>query len=259
MSVFSFPIGFALYLLFVTFVFGLVFGSFCNAWAWRIAHHEKITRGRSHCPNCGHTLGVLDLVPLFSYLFLRGKCRYCKKKISPRYPVTELILGLYFVSVVLVFGFSWETLRLLIMGALLLTLSLVDIDTMIIPDGFMLALLLTAPLRLLTDPSSWKSMLIGFFAVSVPLLILVLIMDKVWKKDSMGGGDIKLLAVLGAHFGAASTLLLLILACIFGLIGAKLAKKRKGTPFPFGPMLSIAAWVTVFLGPPVIRWYLSLF
>ena len=246
------------YFAFLSFVLGLIFGSFCNAWAWRIAHDESIARGRSHCPKCGHILAVKDLVPLFSWLFLRGRCRYCGEKISKRYPLAEGLLGLYFLSLFLVYGFSWACLRLLVLGCLLLVCSLVDWETMLLPDPLMIAAAAAALLRF-TEDGGWKSALIGFAAVSLPLLLLVLAMDRILKKEAMGGGDIKLIAVLGLHFGAGRTLMLLIFACVIGLAGAGIAKKRKGTPFPFGPSISLAAWLTAIVGEPLLNWYLSLF
>jgi len=90
-----------LYFSIVFFIFGLVFGSFLNCWAWRIVHNESVLKGRSHCAVCNHELGALDLVPLFSWIFLKGKCRYCGEKISARYPLVELICGLYFLSIFL--------------------------------------------------------------------------------------------------------------------------------------------------------------
>ena len=111
------------YILTVTALLGLVFGSFCNAWAWRIAHGESIVHGRSHCAVCGHPLSARDLVPLLSWLFLRGKCRYCGAPISVRYPAVELISALYYLSIVLRFGLSADALRLLILGSLLLKIG----------------------------------------------------------------------------------------------------------------------------------------
>ena len=249
---------FQVYIGFVFFLFGLVFGSFCNAWAWRIAHDESIAKGRSHCPECGHTLAAKDLVPLFSWIALKGKCRYCGKPISRRYPLVEAILGVYFLSVYIVYGISFSCLRLILLGCLLLICSLVDWETMELPDPLMIAAAVTALLRL-TEPGGWKDALIGCFAVSVPLLILVLIADKVLGKESMGGGDIKLVAVLGLHFGAAKTLFLLIIACIIGILAAKAARKGKSTAFPFGPVLSFAAWITALVGTPFLEFYMSFF
>ena len=246
-----------LYIVFLAFVLGLVFGSFGNAWAWRIAHNESIAKGRSHCPVCGHVLSIKDLVPLFSWLFLKGKCRYCGAPISKRYPLAESILGLYFISVFLVYGLSWICLRLMILGFLLLVCSLVDWETMELPDPFLIAAALSSLLRI-TESGGIKSALIGCAAVSVPLLVLVLIMDRILKKESMGGGDIKLLVVLGLHFGAGKTFFLLILACLIGIISAYLTNKKNGTPFPFGPILSISAWVTALFGEKILIWYTSL-
>lgn len=244
-----------IYFAVVSFIFGLVFGSFLNCWAWRIVHHESVLKGRSHCAVCNHELGALDLVPLFSWIFLKGRCRYCGEKISARYPLVEFICGLYFLSIFLVYGFSIDCLRLLLLGCILLTASLVDLDIMELPDGLMIAAAVTALLRL----PDWKSILLGAFVISVPVLIISLIMDKVLGKESLGGGDIKLLAVLGMHFGAANMLLLVIIACFVGLIFALIAKKGKGTQFPFGPMLSAAAWITALFGKNIISYYLSLF
>ena len=94
------------YILVITALLGLVMGSFCNAWAWRLAHGESIARGRSHCAVCGHTLAARDLVPLLSWLTLRGKCRYCGEPISPRYPAVELVSGLHYVSILLRYDVS---------------------------------------------------------------------------------------------------------------------------------------------------------
>ena len=244
------------YILVITALLGLVMGSFCNAWAWRLAHGESIAHGRSHCAVCGHPLAARDLVPLFSWLFLRGRCRYCGAPISPRYPAVELVSALYYVSVVLRFGLTVDALRFLILGSLLLTASLVDLDTMELPDGLLLAAALSALLRL---PGGWKSALLGAVAVSVPLLLLVLLADRLLGRETMGGGDIKLVAVLGLHFGPLQTLFLLILACVLGLALGAAMKKAKDAPFPFGPALSLAGWLTALCGGPAVSWYLSLF
>ena len=244
------------YILTVTALLGLVFGSFCNAWAWRLAHGESIVHGRSHCAVCGHPLSARDLVPLLSWLFLRGKCRYCGAPISVRYPAVELLSALYYLSIVLRFGLSVDALRLLILGSLLLTASLVDLDTMELPDGLLLAAALAALLRL---PDGWKSALLGAAAISIPLLLLVLLADKLLGRETMGGGDIKLVAVLGLHFGALQTLFLLILACVLGLFLGAAMKKAKDAPFPFGPALALAGWFTALCGTSLVSWYLSLF
>ncbi|MCQ2566753.1 MAG: prepilin peptidase [Clostridia bacterium] len=247
-----------IYLSLISFILGLVMGSFCNAWAWRIVNGERIQKGRSHCPKCGHTLAAADLVPLFSWLFLKGRCRYCKEPISKRYPLAELISGLWYLSMILRFGFTLTILRFFILGSLLLVLSLVDIDTMELPGGLMTAAAAASLIRLAENLSNWKSMAWGLVP-AVVLLGIVLIMDKILGKESMGGGDIKLLAVLGLHLGAAQTVLLLMISCVIGLVAARLANKDRKTPFPFGPSLALAAWITALIGEPVINVYLSFF
>lgn len=249
----------AAYLCFLALLFGLVFGSFGNAWAWRIVHRESISHGRSHCPTCGHTLAARDLVPLFSWLFLRGKCRYCKAPISPRYPLVELLCAAVFCSALLRWGVSLSLLRFLLLGFFLLVASLVDWDSMELPDRLLLAAAAASLLRLVEDPGNWKSMLAGAVLVPGLLLLLVLLMDRLLKKETMGGGDVKLLAVLGLHLGPAAAVLLLILACVLGLLFALLGKTGRGRPFPFGPMLALSGWLVMLFGSPLINWYFSLF
>ena len=247
------------YFCFVFSLFGLVFGSFCNCWAWRIVHGESVLRGRSHCALCNHELAAKDLVPLFSWLFLKGRCRYCQEKISPRYPLAELICALLFLSLFLRYGLSLECLRFIILFCILLVASLVDFDIMELPDGLMLAAAAASLLRLVSDPSSWKDILLGAFAISLPLLLISLIMDRILQKDTLGGGDIKLIAALGMNFGPVQTLFLIIVACLLGIVFAYCAKKEKGMEFPFGPVISASAWITALFGSGFISWYLGLF
>lgn len=250
------------YILVVTALLGLVMGSFCNAWAWRIAHGESIARGRSHCAVCGHILAARDLIPLVSWLTLQGKCRYCGAPISKRYPAVEALSCLYYLSILLRCDVSWDALRFLILGSLLLTACLVDLDIMELPDGLLAAAALCALLRLPAEGlPGLKNALLGGVAVALPLLGLVLLADKLMGRETMGGGDIKLMAVLGLHFGPALSLLLLILACVLGLLFALPGQKQGGEsrPFPFGPALGGAAWLTALFGSPVLERYLSLF
>lgn len=246
-----------IYFVFLIFALGAIFGSFCNAWAWRIVHKENIARGRSHCAKCGHILAGTDLVPIFSYIILKGRCRYCKEKISPRYLIVEILFAVYFLSIVFCKGFSLTSVRLLILGCILLVASLVDIDIMELPDGLMIAGAVAAFIRLF-EGDGIVTILLGIIP-AVSLFIIVIIMDKVMKRETMGGGDIKLMAVLGLHFGIAGSVFILIAACILGLVSAVITKRGKGIEFPFGPMLSAAAWVTAIVGTQIINAYLSLF
>ena len=132
-------LSFRIYLCILAFLFGTVFGSFLNCMAWRIAHNESVLKGRSHCAVCGHTLGIADLIPVFSWLFLGGRCRYCKEKISPRYVAAELVCGCGFVLSFLRYGVSWRTLQVIVLFCILLALSLTDFEIYEIPDRFILA------------------------------------------------------------------------------------------------------------------------
>ena len=246
------------YFIFVTALLGLVMGSFCNAWAWRIVNNEKISKGRSHCTSCGHVLGVLDLIPVFSWLFLKGKCRYCGSKISARYPLTEIISCIWYVAMLLRYGITLDCIRLCLTGSCLLATSLVDIDSFELPDGFTIAIAVLAMLKAGVHPEQQLDMVIGAL-MALPLLLIVLIMDKIKQTETMGGGDIKLLAALGLHFGWKAMLFLLISACIIGLAFAALTRKGKETAFPFGPMLAAAAFFTAVFGDIVINAYLELF
>ena len=124
-----------IYSCFIAALLGACMGSFLNCAAWRIAHGESFVKGRSRCPDCGHPLGALDLVPVFSWLFLRGKCRYCGKKIPARYPLSEAVFAAVTVLCLLRFGLTAECLRNLIFFGCLFCLSLVDLESCIIPDG----------------------------------------------------------------------------------------------------------------------------
>ncbi|MEG1240819.1 MAG: prepilin peptidase [Oscillospiraceae bacterium] len=254
--------GIAAYLLFVTAVLGLVMGSFCNAWAWRLCHHESIAKGRSHCASCGHTLAAKDLIPLFSYLFLRGKCRYCGERISPRYPAAELVSMAYFLTIVLRFDLTdpLVTLRWLLLGCLLLTASLVDLETQELPDRLTLAMVLLffAITPFTSGVAGLKSGLLGALCIGLPLFLFVLIADKVAGRETMGGGDLKLIAALGLYFGPGQSLLLLILACLVGILAAVVGKKWHRA-IPFGPSLAVSAWMVTLWGPGLVTWYLGFF
>ncbi len=251
------------YLLAVAGLLGCVLGSALNCLCLRLAAGEKWGGNeRSRCPKCGHPLGVPDLVPVLSWLCLGGKCRYCKSPISPRYVAAELGLGALYMSVVLKYGLTFDAGCLLVLVTCLLGLSLVDLDIQIIPDRFLLipAVCRAALLLLYGGPMGLLKGIVPGLVLGGGVLALSLVMDKLLKKDTMGGGDIKLLAVLGMFFSLSECLLLVLLACILGIAMASiLLRIDSETAFPFGPALSAAAWVTMMVGSEITGWYLSLF
>lgn len=248
------------YLLVLCVILGLCMGSALNCLAWRIANKKSWTKGKSICPACRHELHTRDLIPLLSYIFSKGKCRYCGEKISPRYPLTELGLAVIFVAVFLRYGFTLYTLDIMVLASCLFTLSLIDLDTMKIPDRF---LIIPAVCQLVYAyyyggfASVWYALWHGL-TLGGAVLLISLFMDKVLKKESMGGGDIKLLFVLGLFLDLPECLLLLVFSCVLGLVIALLLR-RSEKAFPFGPALSAGMLLTLMVGAPIVNWYLGLF
>ena len=254
--------GLTVYFCVLSAVLGAVFGSFLNCAAWRIAHKMSFMKGRSLCPSCGHELRAIDLVPVLSWVFLKGKCRYCGEKISARYPLTELIFAALTVLLFLKTGLSVFFIRDFILLCCLFCLSLVDLDIFEIPNACVLipigAFLAAAPFA--DSPLDYlKTGAIGGFVLAGAILLIVLIFDKVMGKETMGGGDIKLLFVAGLYLGLVTGLFGLILACLVGLIMAVVRKTKKGEPFPFGPAIAIALWIMLEYGGGFVDWYLGLF
>lgn len=257
------PISVQVYLYLLAAVLGAVLGSGLNCLSYRLAREQKWTgKERSVCVHCGHVLATKDLIPVLSFLCLKGKCRYCGRKLSKRYVLTELLLSAVFMSLLWRFGLTLNAITPAVLCCCLFCLSLVDLDIQIIPDRFLLIPALARAVELVLV-GGLKGLLAGILPgliIGGGVLVLSLIMDKVLKKDTMGGGDIKLLAVLGMFFSIPECMLLLILACVAGIaMAAILMKVDAETAFPFGPALAIAAWVTLLIGSPLVNWYLGLF
>ncbi|WP_240374986.1 prepilin peptidase [Bacillus piscicola] len=241
-------------------IIGLVFGSFFNVVGLRVPCGQSIVRPRSHCTACGRTLTTLDLVPVFSYLLLRGKCRTCGEKVSLLYPVMELVTALLFLAAWLRFGWSWDMLAALLLISMLVILTVSDIAMMLIPNKILA--FFTIPilvLRVTAVPlSPWWDLFTGA-ALGFFLLLFIAIISK----GGMGGGDIKLFAVLGLFFGWQETLLVFFLSvflgAFFGGIGLLTGKVKKGVPMPFGPYIALASVIVLFYGGSIIRWYLSFY
>ncbi len=244
-------------------VLGLIMGSFLNCLAWRLVHGESVWRGRSHCAVCGHALGPADLVPVVSWLLLRGRCRYCGGRVSARYPLAELLCAAGYGSLTWRYGFSADTLRFLLLFSLLLAASLVDWEDGWAPDRFPAAGAVGWLLLLPLHPEPWRALargLLGAAALFFPLLLLTLAADKLLGRESMGGGDLKLFALLGLYFGWERGLLLVILSCLAGLaLAAAMGRAGRGKSFPFVPAMTAAAWLTAMWGANIITWYRSLF
>ncbi len=241
------------------FAAGLCVGSFANVLAYRIPNKLDFVRGRSFCPFCGHALSGRDLVPLFSFVCLAGKCRYCGARISPRYPLVELLGGALALLCAAAFGFTLRAAFAFAAAAVLLAVALIDADTMEIPDGLVIALALLAALSVPLFPETRLiGRLIGVFAVSVPMLLIDLAIP-----TSFGGGDVKLAAAAGFLLGWKLMLVAAFVSVLTGgAYGAFLLAQKKmarGGHFAFGPFLCFGIVFSLLAGSIALDAYLALF
>lgn len=238
-------------------LFGIVIGSFLNVCILRIPKGESIVTDRSHCMSCGYQLKWYDLVPLFSYLFLGGKCRKCKEHISAQYPVVEATNGILWVLVFVVNGISIDSVLYCLMASALLTLSVIDFRTYEIPFGINVFILTLGLIHLVFHLEDWLTYVIGLLLVSTFLQILVV----ATKGRAMGGGDVKLMAAAGLLIGWQNSLLALFLGCIVGsvihLIRMKISDQDH--MLAMGPYLSVGIFVAVLWGGQFLDWYLGFY
>lgn len=245
------------FMLVIIVIYGVIIGSFLNVCIYRIPKDESIVTNRSHCMECNHQLRWYDLVPLLSYLFLGGKCRYCKTKLSPQYPLIEFLNGLFYAIIIIVNGVSVESVLYCLCTSALLTLSVIDWRTFEIPVAFNIFIGILGIIRLLTDIEHWYTYAIGFVAVS-GFLYLILIITK---GRGIGGGDIKLMAAAGLLVGWKYIILSLGLGCVLGsIIHVVLMKvQKKDRVLAFGPYLSLGIYISMVCGNQIIEWYLNTF
>ena len=243
-------------------VYGLLIGSFLNAWAWRLAHDERITRGRSHCPACGHQIRGYDNIPVASWLLLRGRCRDCGARIHWRYPAGEALTAALFVAVVLYDGLDWVLVPHLLFVSALILVSQVDLEIRIIPDVVILpAAALGVPLMVLWGEGPWWEWLVAGAGASGFLLLISEVYFRVRHMEGMGFGDVKLALCMGVYLGVAVVPALFIGVLGGAVIGVALMAVRRGdgkTAIPFGPFLAAGAVVALFAGRPLIEAYLNL-
>lgn len=262
----------------IIFLFGLVVGSFLNCVIYRLEKKESFLRGRSYCPHCKHILKWYDLIPILSYLFLLGRCRYCATKISTQYPLVELATALIFLLIVrLAEGFPplvslpigqelFLTVYLFLVACFLIIIFVYDLKHYIIPDKIVfpaigvvllynLFLLFTGDYSL----SRFFNMIYAGFFPALFFFTIFLISQGKW----LGFGDVKLVFLMGLFLGYPQILVGLFLGVLFGgIIGLGLvifAKKKLKSEIPFGPFLVTGTFLALFLGQNLINWYLNLF
>ncbi|MDD2540128.1 MAG: prepilin peptidase [Desulfuromonadaceae bacterium] len=251
-----------IYSLFV-FVFGMVVGSFLNVCICRMPKDESIVSPPSHCPLCSYQLRWYDNIPVLSYLFLRGKCRGCGAHISLQYPLVELLNGLLALLLFLRFGPTLAFATLFLFCSALVVITFIDIEHQIIPDEISLpGIIVGFALSFFLKGHGWLNSLLGILLGGGSLLLVAFLYQRLTGKDGMGGGDIKLLAMMGAFLGWKAVPFIIFASSLVGsLIGITimvLQKKDSKLAIPFGPYLAFGAVLYIFYGKALIRWYLSL-
>ena len=268
---------YVIYSLFA-FVFGAVVGSFLNVCICRVPHDQSVVSPPSRCPKCDYRIRWYDNIPLFSYLLLRGKCRGCQAPISIQYPLVELLNGL--LTLALFLRFLPERLLanapmeivvrqglifalLFIFCSALVVVTFIDLEHQIIPDSITLPGIVIGFIASFFIPQlGWMNSLIGIVAGGGSLLLIAYGYELVAKKEGMGGGDVKLLAMMGAFLGWKGVIFIIFSASLIGSVigvGLMLAKNKDGTlAIPFGPFLATGAVIYIFYGRSIIHWYLSM-
>lgn len=255
--------------IFITYIFiiGTVFGSFFNVCIFRIPNKESISNPQSYCYKCNNRLTYLDLIPILSWILLKGKCRYCGQKISLRYPLIELLTGILFIIIYNVHGLNFITINYLVLTSLLIIITFIDIDYYIIPDSMIILGSIFELLFNLTNKGiSIRNSIIGGVVCSGVMLILITLIELVVKKEVMGGGDIKLFFMIGLFLGLKLGLLTILLSIYVGafygivtIIYSKIKKQEYNSIIPYGPFISVGAIISVLCGTNIINWYIDLF
>ena len=242
------------------FFLGAIIGSFLSVCIYRLPRNQSIVTPRSACPECRETIGWYDNIPLLSFLLLKGRCRNCRTSIPFRYPIVEIINGLGYLAIYWRFGSSWLALAYGVLVSALIVIAWIDWDHFIIPDamtipGIAIGVILSAWIL----PVGLLNSLIGVVMGGGILLLLAWVSPFLFGKEGVGGGDIKLLAMVGAFLGWQDALATLMIAsCVGALVGVALlagGTLKRGQYIPFGPYLAFGAVVSLLYGTQIVAWY----
>lgn len=259
----------------ITIIFGLIVGSFLNVCIYRIPKGKSIIYPeRSYCPKCNHTLSAIDNIPIFSYIFLRGRCRYCKEKISPRYIIVEtLTAGIFVLILNRVVNLYTEPVKIInevmtmfLFVGFLIPISFIDLETQTIPakivyPGMVVGLALSIYKAIIYD--DFRSLImnvLGGLGGALIILVIAMVGKLIFRKEAMGMGDVELMAMIGLFAGLLPhiPMTLLIAAFIgsfFGIVLILIGKKRMSSEIPFGPFLSIGALISLLYSKEILAWY----
>lgn len=260
------------------FIIGMVIGSFSNVCIYRIPRNESVVFPASHCPICSQTIKWYDNIPVISFLMLRGKCRNCKAKISVQYPMVEFLTGVVYLMIFLFYGLQFKSLVYMLFCSVLIIITFIDLKEEIIPDTLSLpfmaiGFLLSFFLKDLTPVNSLLGILVG----GGSLLLIAAAGSYLFKREAMGGGDIKLAAMVGSFLGWQLTLLSLFLGFFFGAVAGVLILRKKRInadntendeaenhqnhqveTVPFGPFIALGSLLALFFGEAILKWYFIL-
>jgi len=244
------------------FILGLIVGSFSNVCIYRIPKNESIVYPASHCPKCHSLIKPVDNIPLLSYILLKGRCRNCKSKISIQYPIVEFLTGLTYLIIYLIYGLSIQSLIYIILSSALIIIAFIDLNEQIVPDvislpGIVIGFILSFFVPYISFINSGLGVIVG----GGTILIIGLGGSAIFKKEAMGGGDVKLAAMIGAFLGWKYIIISLFLGFFIGalagiiLILSKI-RSREDT-VPFGPFIVLGSFITLLWGEKIISWYLG--
>ena len=241
----------------IIFLFGIVIGSFLNVCIFRIPNQEDIVKTGSHCMSCGYRLKWYDMIPVASFLALRGKCRKCGTKLSVQYPLIEAANGILYVCIVWTGGLGIESLLYCLMASALIVLSVIDFRTYEIPFGINLFILALGLIRVVTDLQHILNYLIGLLAVSIVLAVLYYATGG----RAIGGGDVKLMAACGLLLGWKLIILAFLLGCVLGAVIHVIRMKvsGEGRVLAMGPYLSLGVLIAALWGEQMLNWYFGRF
>jgi leader peptidase (prepilin peptidase)/N-methyltransferase len=242
----------------IVFLFGLIIGSFCNVVIYRLPQGKSVVAPGSQCRSCGNSIRPWDNIPLLSYFLLNGRCRFCREFIAARYPAVEFISGMLFVLLWMKLGFSLPFVSYALLTSALLTVALIDFDHKIIPNIITLpGIAVGLSLSIWVLPVAPLASLLGLLVGSTLFYLIALV-----SKGGMGGGDIKLIAMIGAFLGWQGALFTIfsgaLLGSLVGMVLILLGKKGRKDKVPFGPFLSCGAILFILSGDNLIHWYLNL-
>ncbi len=241
-------------------VIGLCCGSFLNVCILRLPHDQSLLRPPSTCPRCQRAIAWYDNVPLFSWLALRGRCRRCGEPISWQYPVIEALVALVFLGAYLAWGLSPYAVAAALFGTLLLGIAITDVRHYLIPDEFTWGgLVIGLALSLF---AGWRGLLEALLGAGLGFALLWVTAvgaTRLFKKEAMGGGDIKMMAMVGSFVGWRGVLVTVFTGALVGsLVFGPISLRRKDVLVPFGVFLALGAAVTFVYGDAIVSWYMNL-